>query len=64
MYFKLGHILIYKTYHSAETCICNEGLGLDRYTVVKVSLWSWYIVYVNVFILMTAACFSSRSGIG
>jgi len=65
MYFKLGHIPFYKTYYSAENLICNEGLRLDHYTVVKASLWSWYIVYVNVFILMTAACFfSSWSGIG
>lgn len=65
MYFKLGHILIYKPYHSAEIRICNDGLRLDHYTVVKASLCSWYIVYVNVFILMTAACFfSSWSGIG
>ena len=65
MFLKLGHIHIYKPYHSAETLICNEGLRLDHYTVVKASLWSWYIFYVNVFILTTAACFfSSWSGIG
>lgn len=64
-YFKLGHILIYKTYLSAENLIRNDGLRLDHYTVVKTALWSWYIVYVNVFILTTAACFFfSWFGIG